>query len=217
VDVYNSEEQQVEAIKSWWQENGKSIIAGVVIGFVGLFGWRYYNSYVQHKNETSAAEYQQVMQVLADQHEKAFSEVAKFVAAHSSDTYGDLAVLQLSAEAVKANKLELAAEQLRKVAEHSADAEFKPVAGIRLARVLLAMNKSADALKVLDSITAEQYKAAVAEVRGDALIAASQPEKARDAYLVALQASKNGANPVLQMKLDDLSVAGGKAETPKAK
>ena len=50
MDVYNSEEQQVEAIKSWWQENGKSIIAGVVIGFVGLFGWRYYNSYVKEQS-----------------------------------------------------------------------------------------------------------------------------------------------------------------------
>jgi predicted negative regulator of RcsB-dependent stress response len=217
VDVYNSEEQQVEAIKSWWQENGKSIIAGVVIGFVGLFGWRYYNNYVQQKSEASAAEYQQVMQVLADQHEKGFADVAKFIASHNSDTYGDIAALQLSAEAVKANQLELAETQLRRVAERGADAEFKPVAGIRLARVLLAMNKLPDALKVLDAITAEQYKSAIAEVRGDALLASSQPEKARDAYLMALQASKNGANPVLQMKLDDLSVAADKAKTPKAK
>jgi predicted negative regulator of RcsB-dependent stress response len=217
VDVYNSEEQQVEAIKSWWQENGKSIIAGVVIGFVGLFGWRYYNSYVQQKNEASAAEYQQIMQVLANQHEKGFAEVAKFVAGHNSDTYGDLAAMQLSAEAVKVNQLELAVEQLRRVADHGADAEFKPIAGIRLARVLLEMNKLSDALKVLDSITAEQYKAAVAEVRGDVLLASSQPEKARDAYLIALQVSKNGANPVLQMKLDDLSVTANKANTPKAK
>ena len=31
MDVYKTEEEQVEAIKKWWQENGKSIIAGVVI------------------------------------------------------------------------------------------------------------------------------------------------------------------------------------------
>ncbi len=217
MDVYNSEEQQVEAIKSWWQENGKSIIAGVVIGFVGLFGWRYYNSYVKEQSEVSAAEYQQTMQLLAEQHEKSFESVAKFIANHGSDTYGDLAALQLSAEAVKANKLELAVEQLRRVAEHGSDEEFKPVAGIRLARVLLAMNKPADALKALDSVTAEQYKATVAEVRGDVLLASAQPEKAREAYAAALQASKNGANPVLQMKLDDLSVASDKVDAPKAK
>ena len=217
MDVYNSEEQQVEAIKSWWQENGKSIIAGIVIGFVGLFGWRYYNNHVKEQSEIAAAEYQQVMQQLAAQHEKSFELVTKFIANHGSDTYGDLASLQLSAEAVKANKLDLAAEQLRRVAEHSSDEEFKPVAGVRLARVLLAMKKPAEALKVLDTVTAEQYKAMVAEVRGDALVASAQPAKAREAYTMALQASKNGANPVLQMKLDDLSVASDSIDTPKAK
>ena len=216
MDVYNSEEQQVEAIKSWWQENGKSIIAGVVIGFVGLFGWRYYNDYTRQQSESSAAGYQQVMQNLSEQHEKAFAEVGQFIAAHK-DTYGDLAALQLAAEAVKANKPELAAEQLRRGADQASDEEFKPVAGIRLARVLIAMNKPADALKVLDSVTAGQYKAAVAEVRGDALLASSQPDKAREAYTAAMQASKNGVNPVLQMKLDDLSVASEKVDTPTAK
>ncbi len=216
MDVYNSEEQQVEAIKSWWQENGKSIIAGVVIGFVGLFGWRYYNDYTRQQSESSAAGYQQVMQNLSEQHEKAFAEVGQFIAEHK-DTYGDLAALQLAAEAVKANKPELAAEQLRRVADQASDEEFKPVAGIRLARVLIAMNKPADALKVLDSVTAGQYKAAVAEVRGDALLASSQPDKAREAYTAAMQASKNGVNPVLQMKLDDLSVASEKVDTPTAK
>ena len=216
MDVYNSEEQQVEAIKSWWQENGKSIIAGVVIGFVGLFGWRYYNDYTRQQSESSAAGYQQVMQNLSEQHEKAFAEVGQFIAEHK-DTYGDLAALQLAAEAVKANKPELAAEQLRRVADQASDEEFKPVAGIRLARVLIAMNKPADALKILDSVTAGQYKAAVAEVRGDALLASSQPDKAREAYTAAMQASKNGVNPVLQMKLDDLSVASEKVDTPTAK
>lgn len=217
MDVYNSEEQQVEAIKSWWQENGKSIIAGVVIGFVGLFGWRYYNNHIKEQSEIAAAEYQQVMQQLATQHDKSFDLVAKFVANHNADVYGDLAGLQLSFEAVKANKLSLAAEQLRRVAENGVDEEFKPVAGVRLARVLLAMNKPADALKALDAVTAEQYKAAVAEVRGDALLASSQPEKARDAYAAALQANKGGANPVLQMKLDDLAVSRDKVNTPQAK
>jgi predicted negative regulator of RcsB-dependent stress response len=70
---------------------------------------------------------------------------------------------------------------------------------------------------ICTSTDAEQYKATVAEVRGDVLLASAQPEKAREAYAAALQASKNGANPVLQMKLDDLSVASDKVDAPKAK
>ena len=35
---YATEEQQVEAIKSWWQENGKAVVLGAVIGLGGLWG-----------------------------------------------------------------------------------------------------------------------------------------------------------------------------------
>ena len=36
MEVYTTEEQQVEVIKEWWKENGTSVIAGTVIGLVGL-------------------------------------------------------------------------------------------------------------------------------------------------------------------------------------
>ena len=36
MEIYNSEEQQVEAIKRFWKENGTAIIAGVVLGLGGL-------------------------------------------------------------------------------------------------------------------------------------------------------------------------------------
>ncbi len=42
MEIYNSEEQQVEAIKRFWKENGTAIIAGVVLGLGGLYGWRYF-------------------------------------------------------------------------------------------------------------------------------------------------------------------------------
>ena len=40
MDVYKTEEEQVEAIKKWWNENGKSIIVGIVVGITAIFGWR---------------------------------------------------------------------------------------------------------------------------------------------------------------------------------
>ena len=56
MELYDSEEQQVEAIKDWWKENGKAVVLGVVVGLGGLFGWRYYqDSVVQaqaHQNNT---------------------------------------------------------------------------------------------------------------------------------------------------------------------
>jgi len=207
VDVYNSEEQQVEAIKSWWKENGKSIIAGLVIGFVGLFGWRYYNDYVRGQREAAAAEFQTVQSAISMDHEKAFEKVVSFIDSHKKDVYGDLAGLMLAAEAVKAKQYDLAAEQLRRVSTDSKDEELKSVAALRLARVLIEQQKPEDALNVLSSVAGNAYKGMVAEIKGDAYVALNKNDEARAAYEQALQASANGANPVLQMKLDDLAVA----------
>ncbi len=51
MNFYDSEEQQVEAIKDWWKENGKAVIFGAVIGLGGLFGWRYYQDSVVEARE----------------------------------------------------------------------------------------------------------------------------------------------------------------------
>ena len=45
MSTLETEEQQVEAIKKWWQENGKSLIAGIVIGLGGIVGWQGWQTY----------------------------------------------------------------------------------------------------------------------------------------------------------------------------
>ncbi len=206
MDVYNSEEQQVEAIKSWWKENGKSIIAGVVIGFIGLFGWRYYNSYVQSKSEQGAIEFASIQQLLVEKKEQAFPQVETFVQQHASDVYGNLAALALANAAVSVNKLDLAAAQLQSLVDKSKDEELKSVASIRLARILIVQNKATNAITLLDSVKSSAYKATTEEVKGDAYVKSGDVAKAKTAYEAALNASSdNQVNPLLKMKLADLA------------
>ena len=60
MEVYTTEEQQVEVIKNWWKENGTSVIAGTVIGLVGLFGWRYYTEHQQTTQEAASQAYNEM-------------------------------------------------------------------------------------------------------------------------------------------------------------
>ena len=39
IEISDSEEEQVDKIKKWWDANGKQIIAGAVLGLAGVFGW----------------------------------------------------------------------------------------------------------------------------------------------------------------------------------
>lgn len=65
MDVYTTEEQQVEAIKKWWRDNGKAVVLGAVIGLGGLYGWRYYQAELETSREQASAQYTQVVNALA--------------------------------------------------------------------------------------------------------------------------------------------------------
>jgi len=45
IEISDSEEEQVDKLKKWWDSNGKQIIAGAVLGLAGIFGWNYYVDY----------------------------------------------------------------------------------------------------------------------------------------------------------------------------
>ena len=49
METFRTEEEQVEAIKRWWQENGKSTVLGVAIAMAAVFGWRGWNDYQRER------------------------------------------------------------------------------------------------------------------------------------------------------------------------
>lgn len=205
MEVYTTEEQQVEVIKSWWKENGTSVLAGTVIGLVGLFGWRYYNELQQTNQEAASQAYNAMTAQLAKGDDAALEQAKSFISAHQGDAYAELAALQLAAAAVKAGKLDLAAEQLTQVAANG-DESIKPISALRLARVLKDQGKADEALAQLGKINNDAFKAQVAEVRGDVLLGQGKPEEARDAYQVAADAGGLQSSAELKLKMDDLAL-----------
>lgn len=205
MEVYTTEEQQVEVIKNWWKENGTSVIAGTVIGLVGLFGWRYYNEHQQTTQEAASQAYNEMSAQLAKGDAVGFEQAQSFISAHKGDSYAELAALQLAAAAVKADKLDLAAEQLTQVAT-SGDESIRPIAALRLARVLNDQGKADEALAQLGKINNDAFKAQVAEVRGDILQKQGKSEEARDAYQAAADAGGLQSSAELKLKMDDLAL-----------
>ncbi|MFM9757068.1 YfgM family protein [Aeromonas dhakensis] len=205
MEVYTTEEQQVEVIKNWWKENGTSVIAGTVIGLVGLFGWRYYNEHQQTTQEAASQAYNEMSAQLAKGDAAGFEQAQSFISAHKGDSYAELAALQLAAAAVKAGKLDLAAEQLTQVAT-SGDESIRPIAALRLARVLNDQGKADEALAQLGKINNDAFKAQVAEVRGDILQKQGKSEEARDAYQAAADAGGLQSSAELKLKMDDLAL-----------
>ncbi|PML77742.1 YfgM family protein [Enterovibrio norvegicus] len=200
MDVYTTEEQQVEAIKQWWRDNGKAVVLGAVIGLGGLYGWRYFQAEQETGREQASEAYTQVVNALAAGDEKAEEQAAAFISERQGEAYASLLSLQLAKSLVETNELVKAAEQLRMV-QSSKDETLSAIASVRLARVEAELKNYDVALKELDKVTAQSWTARVEELRGDIELRQGDTAAARSAYAASIAAA---SNPVVQMKLDNL-------------
>ncbi|MBT0585739.1 YfgM family protein [Alteromonas oceanisediminis] len=204
MEQFATEEQQVEAIKRFWKDNGIAIIVGAVIGLGGLWGWRYYSESQISAKEATSLQYQNVVENL--QANGNMDEAAAFIRENAGTGYAPLAALVLAQQAVDAGDFAQASEHLRNAAD-STDGAVSDVAKLRLARVLLAQNEAQQALDTLLTVSDEAFDAQVEAIKGDAYVVLADFDKARLAYSEAVAADAN--NRVVKMKLDNLAVASG--------
>lgn len=203
MERFETEEQQVEAIKRFWKENGTAIIIGAVVGLGGLWGWRYYNEHKIAAMEQASEQYQQRIEALRD--DNGFSQAIEMVKANPDSGYALIASLVLAQQAVEHQDLAEAAKQLQFVATQADDLAIQALANVRLARVQLEQGQLDDALVTLDNVSDVAFTDKVQEIRGDIYQQQSLFDKARAAYSAALE--KNSNNHQVKMKLDNLAVA----------
>jgi len=55
------EEEQLDAIKQWWQENRTSIMGAVVLALGGSFGWSQYQDYTAESAIAAADAYDAIL------------------------------------------------------------------------------------------------------------------------------------------------------------
>lgn len=202
---YATDEEQVEAIKKWWSENGYYLVGGIVLGLGLLVGWNYWKGYKVELGEGGSAVYSQLAN---SQNANAEALLSELEADFSGTPYLTLGLLQSAKDAVEKKDWATAESELRKAAEAGGDLNVTEVARLRLARVLLASGNSEGALSEASKVNGAAFLSLREEIRGDALVAAGKPADAREAYDKALL-SAGGRAEFLQLKRDNLGT--GKA------
>ncbi len=207
MDHFSTEEQQIEAIKKFWHENGIPIVVGAVLGLGGLWGWQYYNEKTILSQELASDSYNQVIEEL-QQGESGFGKAQEFINENADSNYAVLTALQLAKTAIDRSDLTEAEKQLQWASENVKDATLKEMALLRLARVQNEQAQYDAALANLGKIQLEAYQAQVHMVKGDVLVNKGQLVEAQESYAKALDL--DASNNLLQMKIDDLNarVAG---------
>ncbi|GAB5450400.1 MAG: tetratricopeptide repeat protein [Halioglobus sp.] len=214
MESYRTEEEQVEALKRWWEENGRSTVAAVVIVLAAAFGWQGWQGWQASKSEAASDIYQALIKArtssepMEKQRQQSLPLAEQLKAQYANTTYAQFAALHLAAMAVEADNLEEAEAQLRWVlgrADNNSDTAR--VAQLRLARVMAARGEVEPALAILAEAPADVYEASYALARGDVLLAAGREDEARQAYMTAQTlASLSGQQmAILQAKLQRLT------------
>ncbi|UYG07316.1 YfgM family protein [Halomonas sp. M4R1S46] len=209
-----TEEEQLEAIKRWWKENGTSLILGAVIAAAGVFGWKAWQDYQAGQAEAASQRYQQLLTLSGQDaldeaaRRQADGLVTTLTEDHGDSLYADLARLLDARLAVQAGDTAAARTALEGLIAESPRPYLQGLARLRLARLQLADDAAEAALATLDGEIPAPLAAQRADIRGDAHLMLGDREAARAAWREALSLSEASDQPLygVQLKLDDLGV-----------
>lgn len=187
--THATEQEQLEALKKWWKENGTSIVSGLLIGLALLLGGKAWFGYQDRQAANASNLYAQLMNAMQsgkDEEARAFAN--QIISGYSSTGYAPMTALALARIAANSGELEAAQAQLQWALDHSDSPEVKHMARQRLIRVMISQKNYAAAQQLLDSAGDQgAFKYQYSALRGDLAKAQGQLAEAAAAYKDALE------------------------------
>jgi predicted negative regulator of RcsB-dependent stress response len=203
--AYDLEEQeQIATLKAWWEKYGNLTSWVLIAGLAAYSGWTGWNYYQRSQAAQASALYDELQTaVAAKDNAKVLRAAGDMESKFGSTAYAPMSALVAAKSAFDANDMKSAKAQLQWAVDHGAE-EFKAIAKVRLAGVLLDEKAYDEALKALAGDVPSQFTAAVADRKGDILVAQNKLAEARAAYQAALDATdkKSPGRQLIQMKFE---------------
>jgi predicted negative regulator of RcsB-dependent stress response len=205
---YHDEQESIESVKAWWAQWGNAATWVVLAVLLAAAAWNGWNFWQRRQTAQAAILYEQVQQAVASKNKADVARDASDMQARYGGTaYAQMTALAAAKTLYEAGDTAAAKAQLQWAIDHAKDDEYKEIAKLRLAAVLLD-EKSYDAgLALLAGTPPEGFKGVVADRRGDLLAAAGKRDEARTAYQLALDSlgkSNAAGRQLIQFKLDAL-------------
>lgn len=209
MELYETEEQQVEALKKWIKAYGPSIGFGAVLGLSLFAGWRWYSDKVLQEQRVASAQYETTVETLNkdDSATNVIQVAQQFQEQYKDSSYTVFAAFLAAKKAVERGNLVDAQKQLEFALTKAETPSLKAIATVRLARVQIAMSDLEKAMATLSKPLPEAFDATVSELKGDIYVKQGKVEQAKTAYQAAIDNGEAANTNFLQNKLDNLALA----------
>ena len=201
IEISDSEEEQVDKLKKWWDSNGKQIIAGAVLGLAGIFGWNYYVDYQDSQALNARALYLNYASDSAN-----VGAYDKLIKDHPSSSYADQATLLMAKYLFEAENYSLALDALKPLMSRE-NSVIASTAALRSASLYLELGQHQEALAVLNMDNANEFSGLFYNLAGDVYLDLGNNEEARNSYALAIEniTDNSSLSQLIQIKLDDLN------------
>ena len=201
IEISDSEEEQVDKLKKWWDSNGKQIIAGAVLGLAGIFGWNYYVDYQDSQALNARALYLSYASDSAN-----VGAYDKLIKDHPSSSYAEQATLLMAKYLFEAENYSLALDALKPLMSRE-NSVIASNAALRSASLYLELGQHQEALAVLNMDNANQFSGLFYNLAGDVYLDLGNNEEARNSYALAIEniTDNSSLSQLIQIKLDDLN------------
>ena len=186
MQVYQHEEEQVEALKQWWQRHGSLFLTMLTVTLILSVAWHFWQYRKAAHHQGAAVFYQHLQQERTQQDVADQRLLSKRLLSRYQDTlYAQYAALDIAKEDLSKQDIDAAKGSLRWVIDHSKYPGASNLARLRLARVLLMEKKPVDALVLLNQIDQSGDHVWPLFVRGQAYIMQGQYDLAKQAFTAA--------------------------------
>ena len=204
------EQEQVAELRAWWKQHGNLIVGTILAASVAFAGWQGWRWYQANQAAHAAALYDTLARAAQTGDGKALRDAAgSLIENYPRTLYASMAALVAARFHFDRNDLKSAKAQLQWVLERSASEDFKDLARLRLAAVLLDEKAYDEALKLLEAQHTPAYASQYAALRGDILVAKNQPAEAKAAYQLALEKAGKGESAFRESVRMRLEALGG--------
>lgn len=202
------EQEQLAALKAWWAQYGNLVLLAIIAAAIAVAGWSAWRWYQRNEALNASQLYETLTKAARAGDAKALRDAGGALSeSYPRTLYATMGALTAARFHFERGELKSAKAQLQWVLERAPSDDFRDLARLRLAALLLDEKSTDEALKVLEAKPLDAYAAQFAALRGDVLSARNQPAEARAAYRLALEKAGSEAGAFrdsVQVRLDAL-------------
>ena len=180
--------EEEDKLISWFKDNYKNIIAGLLFGVFVVFGFKYYSDLNTNKQYEISLKYEQAIKEYEDnKYDKAISLSKDYQAAYPSNIYTSMISLYVAKIYHDQEMYEESLDSLKFIINNSESKEMQMIASTRYTRILILQEKYNDAKDFITSITGYNNNILLLEMLGDISYLQSDISKAKDYYRACLK------------------------------